>query len=169
MKNFATFTPSFSCLMLLSLLIMSTNPASGQTQSLSEEVKAKVRAEIEERHLQEQKAFIEGDCDKVVSFYSDQATLYANGRRIDSLQTFRKFCSMIPRPFRGEGEPSNISDSFHVLSENAAHFVRTIDFQPSKNDPHSFRGEVVTKVWARTYDGWKIVHLHSSVHTLPDE
>lgn len=169
MKNLAKITPSFFYLTLLLLLLVSTIPTPGQTQTLSEEAEATVLAEIEEQHRQEQNAFIEGDCEKVVSFYSDEATIYANGRRIDSLQAFRKFCSMIPRPFRDEGEPSNISDSFHVLSENAAHFVRTINFQPSNDDPRSFRGEVVTKVWSRTNDGWKIVHLHSSVHPVSDE
>lgn len=162
MKNLAKNTASFFCMILL--LLVGTVPALGQTQSLTEEVKTAVLAEIEEQHRQEQKAFVEGDCDKVVSFYSDQATLYANGRQIDSLETFRKFCSRIPRPFTGEGEPSNISDSFHVLSENAAHFVRTIDFESSDDKPRSLKREVVTKVWFRTNNGWKIVHFHSSVH-----
>lgn len=169
MKNLARNTTSIFYLTLLSLLSMGTIPALGQTKILTDEVKAAVRAEIEEQHKREQKAFIEGDCDMVVSIYSDQATLYANGRQIDSLQTFREFCSRIPRPFSGESARTRISDNFYVLSENAAYFVRTINFESADDEPTTFKKEVVTKVWQKTNDRWKIVHFHSTVHSISDE
>lgn len=130
---------------------------------------AAVRAEIEERHRQEQKAFVGGDCETVVSFYGDEATIYANGRRIDSLQAFQEFCSSIPRPFRGRGGKPKINDTFHVLSDSVVYFVRTIDFAPTDDESSVFKREVVTKVWSRTDDGWKIVHFHSSVHEVSKE
>ncbi len=169
MKSSITYTSSLFCLFLLFLLSVSALPALSHAHSLTDEVEAAVRAKVEEQHRQEQKAFIEGDCETVVSFYSDQATIYANGRRNDSLQAFRAFCSRIPRPFTREGKPPEITNNFYVLSENAAHFVRTIDFEPADEESPAFKREVVTKVWQKTNDGWKIVHFHSSVHSVSKE
>lgn len=135
-----------------------------QAQPSTGEVDAVVRAEIEKRHKQEQEAFVEGNCDEVVSFYSADGTIFANGRRVPSLQAFREFCSKIPRPF--EGGPGKITDSFHVLSENAAYFVRTINLEPADENSSTFNREVITKVWSKTDEGWKIVHFHSSVQSV---
>ncbi len=159
-----TLTSLFN-LILLSLLTVITLPAMSYAQSLTDEIKEAVRAEIGELHQQEQKAFIDGDCETVISFYSDEATIYLAGRKVD-LPQLLQFCSKIPRPFQRDGATPGISDNFYVLSENIAHFVRTIDFEPSEDDPSSFKREVITKVWSRTNDEWKIVHFHSSVHSL---
>ncbi len=169
MKNLARNKTSFFYLTLLLLLSVGTIPALGQTKTLTDEVKAVVRAEIEEQHKREQKAFIEGDCDMVASFYSDKATRYANGRLITSLEEGREYCKRIPRPFGEKGARSKISDNFYVQSENAAYFIRTIDFESADDVSSTYKREVVTKVWQKTIDGWKIVHFHSSVHSISNE
>jgi imidazolonepropionase-like amidohydrolase len=56
-----------------------------QAQPSGDGLEAAVRAEVEEQHRREQKAFVEGDCEMVVSFYSDEATIYRGGRRVDDL------------------------------------------------------------------------------------
>ncbi len=169
MKNLARNTKLFFNVAPLLLLFICTDPALGQTQTLTEENKAEVRAEIEEQHQQEQKAFIEGDCDTVASFYSEEATRYLNGRPITSQEEAKEFCKKIPRPFSAKGAGPKISDNYYILSENAAHFVRTIDFEPADEDSPAYKREVVTKVWSRKDSGWKIVHFHSSVHSIVDE
>lgn len=168
MKNLAKITPRLFNLMLLILLLKSTIPTLGQTQMLMEEDKLAIQAEIEEHHKREQTAFIEGDCDTVSSFYSEEATRYLNGKPITSQEEAKEFCSKIPRPFSAKGVRPKISDNYYILSENAAHFVRTIDFEPADDNSPTFKREVVTKVWSRTNDGWKIVHFHSSVHSISD-
>jgi imidazolonepropionase-like amidohydrolase/ketosteroid isomerase-like protein len=140
-----------------------------QAQPSGDDLEAAVRAEVEEQHRREQKAFVEGDCETVVSFYSDEATIYRGGRRVDDLSEALEFCRKLPRPFTREGEPPEISDRFYVLSGNAAHFVRTIDFAPVAEESPAFKREVVTKVWLKTNDGWKIVHFHSSTHTVSND
>ncbi len=167
MKNLAD-TPSFLYLILMLLVISNTGNALSQTKTLAKEIQAQVKAEIETQHRQEQEAFIKGDCDKVASFYSDEATRYLNGR-LTSPEEGREFCNKIPRPFTREGQPPKITDNFYVLSDNAAHFVRTIDFEPTDNESPAFKREVVTKVWEKLNDEWKIVHFHSSVHSILDD
>jgi hypothetical protein len=56
-----------------------------------------------------------------------------------------EFCRKLPRPFGQRYGSPEINDAFQVLSVNAVYFVRTIDFQPADEDPHSFKREVVTK------------------------
>jgi ketosteroid isomerase-like protein len=158
-----TLTSLFN-LILFSLLTVITLPAMSFAQSLADEIEEAVRAEVLEQHRLEQKAFIEGDCETVISFYDDEATIYREGRRVE-MPEILEFCKKVPRPFRSEGGP-HISDSFYVLSENAAHFVRTIDLEPADDNPSSFKREVITKVWFKTANGWKIVHFHSSVHSI---
>ncbi len=169
MKKLAKNPTIFFYLILLFLTLLSSIPALGQTQTLTNEVKDAVRAEIEEQHKQEQKAFIEGECDTVVSFYSDEATRYLNGRPVTSREESREFCNKIPRPFSPKSARPKISDSYYVLSENVAYVVRTIDFEPAEDKSPAFKREVVTKVWSRTNYGWKIVHFHSSVHSISEE
>ncbi|NEZ03109.1 hypothetical protein G4Y73_02965 [Wenzhouxiangella sp. XN201] len=153
------------CSVLLCVLVVGTVPTLSHAHSLTDEVEAAVRAEVEEQHRQEQKAFIEGDCDKVASFFSDEATRYLGGRRVNLMEGL-EFCRNLPRPFGQKSGSPEINDAFHVLAEDAVYFIRTIDFQPSDDDPRSFKREVVTKVWQKTNDEWKIVHFHSSVHSV---
>jgi ketosteroid isomerase-like protein len=161
MKTLTT-RPNLIILYLISLI---TIPTLCQAQSVTDEIKAMVLTEIQEQHRLEQKAFIEGDCETVISFYDDDATIYRMGRLVDTLELL-EFCRKIPRPFSGGGTTSEINDNFFVLSENAVHFVRTIDIEPADDDPSSFKREVITKVWFKSAKGWKIVHFHSSIHPV---
>lgn len=165
MRYSISHTTSYFYPLFLCFLTASTVPALSYAHSLTDEVEAAVRAEVGEQHRQEQKAFIEGDCDKVGSFYSDDATRYLRGRRI-SLQEGLEFCRKLPRPFGQRYGSPEINDTFQVISDNVVYFVRTIDFQPSNDDPSSFKREVVTKVWRKSNDAWKIVHFHSSMHSI---
>lgn len=124
-----------------------------------------VRAEIKAVHKAEQKAFIEGDCEKVVSYFDEEVHMYTNGRQVPSVKALQAFCNRIPRPFKEEGE---ISDSYEALSESIAYTVRKIEFPPGSEDAESHKREVVTKIWSRTPSGWKIVHFHSSVNAVPN-
>lgn len=153
--------------LLVEYIIDALSDAS-HAQPSGDDFEAAVRTEVEEQHRREQKAFIEGDCDTVASFYSDEATRYLAGRRVSLLEAL-EFCKSLPRPFGQRYGSPEISDAFQVLSDNAVYFIRTIDFQPSDDDPHSFKREVVTKVWKKSNDEWKIVHFHSSVHSISEK
>lgn len=168
MRSLITYTFSYFCLILLILLSLSMVPAV-IAQPLKAETETMVRAQIEEEHRREQNAFIEGDCNTVVSFYSDEATIYRDGRRVEDMSDTLEFCRNLPRPFTRVGGQPEISDSFYVLSENAVHFVRTIDFAPTSDESPAFKREVITKVWEKLNGEWKIVHFHSSVHSVSDE
>ena len=106
---------------------------------------------------------MEGDCAKVTSFFDEDVTFYANGRRVPSLQFLRGFCEQIPRPFEGGAD---ITDEIRVLSETSAYILRTIEFEPESVESESHRREVVTQVWAQRPSGWTIVYFHSSVSTV---
>lgn len=71
----------------------------------------------------------------------------------------------IPRPF---DEGGDIRDSAHVVSGTAAYSVRHIDLPPDDESSGSHKREVITKIWSKTPSGWKIVHFHASVGTVPD-
>lgn len=133
------------------------------SQPLTDNTQESVRVEIENQHRQEQKAFADGECGKVVSFFDEKATIYANGRRISSLEVLKDFCNRVPRPFEGGGK---IDDEIYVLSESAAHHIRVIDLEPEGEEGLTFKKEVITKVWSKTPAGWKIVHFHSSINTV---
>lgn len=150
--------------LLLSLLTLLIVPISAlQAQPLTDEVRETVLAEIESLHNQEQKAFIEGDCGKVISFYDKNATIYTRGGQMPSLEVFRSFCKQIPRPFDDQGK---MDDKFIVLSEKSAYFLRTIDIKSDKEKTSAIKREIITKIWGKTPEGWKILHFHSSVHTV---
>lgn len=158
----------FYCLIIFYSLSMIALPLSGNELPPKEKNEERVRVEIEKQHRMEQKAFMEGDCDAVISFYSDEASIFLAGRPVDTQQLL-EFCNKVPRPFRGEGAAPEITDNIYVQSENTAYFVRTIDFGPADDDPLSLKREVITKIWSRTNDGWKIVHFHSSVHSVQNQ
>ncbi len=133
---------------------------------MTNEVRKAVLNEIESLHKQEQKAFVGGDCEKLMSFYDEYGTFYTGGR-IRTQEERLNFCEQIPRPFRDpNGDKPKIDDRFYVLSETSAYIVRTIDFKPERNESSTFKREVVTKIWSKTSAGWKIVHFHASTHTV---
>lgn len=126
---------------------------------------AEIRAEINHLHTMEQEAFKKGDCEKTISFFDENVTFYANGRRAPSLEFILSFCKQIPRPFEESG---TISDTTFVLSEKSAYTLRRIEFMPEDESTDSFNREIITKIWSKTPAGWKIVHFHSSVSSVPN-
>ena len=65
--------------------------------------------------------------------------------------------SEIPRPFPETGDKQT---RIVPMSRDAAYIVRTMRF------PGTPRVEVVTKIWRRRADGWKMVHFQSTVVDL---
>lgn len=111
------------------LLIAVTLPATGiSAQDLSSALKEEIRTEIESLHRQEQKAFVDGDCEKVISFYKKDVTFFTNGKKITSLDTVRDFCKRVSRPFTkpGDQKPS-IDEQTFILSRSAAYTVKIIN------------------------------------------
>lgn len=123
----------------------------------------KVKLQIEALTLKEQNAFKAGDCETVMSLMADNIVFYANGRNVPSKDMINAFCQRIPRPFK-ETAVSNLE--IHVLNENAGFVVRTLEFD---KDDHIKVKEVVTKIWSNTIDGWKMVHLQSTVKEVPKD
>jgi ketosteroid isomerase-like protein len=131
---------------------------------LSADEKEKIKAQIVELNRQEREAFTNGDCDKVISFFDKNVSFYANGRKAPSLEFIHNFCNRIKRPFEKGAE---INDQVTVLSETVANNVKFIELPLKTPDDKTRNVEVVTRIWNKTSEGWKIVHFHSSVTTLP--
>ncbi len=112
---------------------------------------------------EEQAAFKEGDCDKVQSLMAEDITFYANSRKV-SFEQVGKFCRSMKRPF-GAGRPP-ISDTVtpYKVSETLGYTVRELRFH---GKDERVVHEVVTKIWSKGEDGWKMIHFQSTV--LPEK
>ena len=117
-----------------------------------------VRTELRSVVEQEKEAFANGDCVTVLAMMDDNITFYPNGNPPLPKAVIAKFCEKIPRPF-----PEAVKDeiSIHPLTSHAAYVVRTLEYP--KDEKVKIR-EVVTKIWKKTGDTWKITHLHSTVN-----
>lgn len=91
----------------------------------------------------------------------ENITFYANGRHAPSKEMISMLCQKIPRPFNELG-----SENLEVypLTANSGYVVRKLEYD--KNDRIKVK-EVVTKIWKKSNDQWKIVHLHSTVKEVP--
>jgi ketosteroid isomerase-like protein len=119
-----------------------------------------VKGEINIAVTNEQNAFKNGDCDKVLEIMDDNITFLANGKRIPSKEIIGNFCNAIKRPFRN---PILDKLDIYPLSNITAYTVRTLEYQKSETSKiHEF----VTKIWKKIDDQWKIVHLHSTVKEI---
>ncbi len=108
---------------------------------------------------EEQAAFKDGDCDRVESMISEEVTFYANGRRMSHAQV-GKFCRSIPRPFGAGRSPIEDLTTPYVINDELGYTVR--DFKWHDKDERVVH-EVVTKIWAKGEEGWKIIHFQSTV------
>ncbi|MTI20748.1 hypothetical protein E1176_06925 [Fulvivirga sp. RKSG066] len=135
------------------LLISSTAIA----QNFTQKEKEKIKQEIEQLSAAEQNAFEIGECEKVADFFDEDVVFYAAGRKAPSVQFIQNFCSRIPRPFEKAGE---ITEDIYVMSPSVVHTIKVIELAEKK------QREVVTKIWHKTTDGWKIIHFHSSINQL---
>lgn len=109
--------------------------------------------------MEEQKAFKEGDCEKVKSLIAKEITFYANSRRM-SRDEVVKFCRTIKRPFGAGRAPIEDTITRYMINENLGYTVR--DFRWQDENERVFH-EVVTKIWSKDDDGWKIIHFQSTV------
>ena len=98
-----------------------------------------------------------GDCQTLINLLTDDVTFYLNGRKAPSKEMIFGFCNNVPRPFE---QPSNITTDYLPLSQNSAYVVRTMEFSKEEK---VYKKEIVTKIWIRGEDGWKMAHLHSTI------
>ncbi len=130
------------------------------SQQFNEE---EVRKEIEEVNREEQTAFLEGDCDKLVSLMADDIQFYANGNKAPSKLVIKKFCENMPRPFK---KSADRTVTIHVLSPESAYLINELTIP---REDGSVQKEYVTKIWKKEADGWKMTHLHSTVKVVQSE
>ncbi len=107
----------------------------------------------------EQKAFEEGDCDKVISLMSEDITFYANSRKMSRAQV-DKFCRSIPRPFGAGKAPISDTLTPYRVGENLGYTVRDFRWEDKNN---RVIHEIVTKIWRKSDTGWSMVHFQSTV------
>jgi len=109
--------------------------------------------------LEEQDAFKEGDCDKVESLIAKEVSFYANSRRMSREQVVN-FCWSIKRPFGAGRAP--ISDTITPYRIGETHGYTVRDFKWHDENERVVH-EVVTKIWSKDEDGWKMIHFQSTV------
>ena len=111
----------------------------------------------------EQQAFKDGDCEKVESMLADDVTFFANNRKMTREQV-GNFCRSIKRPFGAGRDPIEDTITPFLLTENLGYTVRDFRWH---NENERVIHEVVTKIWAKEEDGWKMIHFQSTV--LPEK
>ena len=121
-----------------------------------EDVKS-IIIELSEREIN---AFKSGDCATMINLFADNITFYANGRKAPNKEMILGFCKRIPRPFE---EPSYLQTEYIPISNNSAYLIRTMEFSDGEKVN---KKEVVTKIWIKGKDGWKISHLHSTIKKI---
>ena len=108
---------------------------------------------------EEQQAFKDGDCDHVDSILDPDVVFYMNTRPANAEQVSR-FCRTIKRPFgAGRGPIDDKLEAFQT-SEDSGYTVRVFRWYDKNEQVVS---EIVTKIWKKKEDGWKIVHFQSTV------
>lgn len=117
---------------------------------------AATHEQLTEMDRLEQEAFVEGNCDELLEHLADDISFYMTGRKVTK-DAVGDFCRRIPRPFPETGEKKT---RIEAVSPDAGYVVRTMTF------PGTPRVEVVTKIWRRRAEGWKMVHFQSTVTDL---
>jgi len=125
-----------------------------------------ILAEIIELDEIRRQAMREGDCEKLVTFFDDRFSFYVNGREFPSLDAIVEGCRQIPRPFPPD---EIIIDEFYLLSEKAVYNLIVLEFEPRREEFGDLAREVITRIWNKTDQGWRIVHMHVSINEVPDE
>ena len=108
---------------------------------------------------EEQGAFEQGDCDKVESMIAQDVTFYANGRKMNREQV-GKFCRSIKRPFGAGRAPIEDTVTPYLIDENLGYTIRDFRWQ---DENQRVVHEVVTKIWSKGENGWKMIHFQSTV------
>ncbi len=108
---------------------------------------------------EEQEAFREGDCDKVLSLMAEDITFYTNSRKM-SREQIGKFCRSMERPFSAGRTPISDTITPYKVSETLGYTVREFRFH---NKDDRVVQETVTKIWLKGEDGWKMIHFQATV------
>jgi ketosteroid isomerase-like protein len=119
-----------------------------------------VKTQIIEMNDKEMGAFKSGDCKTFIDLIADDATFYLDGRKAPKKEMIFGFCNRVPRPFE---KASNVTIDFFPTSKNSAYVIRIMEFS---KDEKVYKKEIVTKIWLKGDDGWKISHLHSTIKEL---
>ena len=143
-------------IVLSSILLLGTIPTLNAQKENLESVKAKIM-ELSEMEID---AFKKGDCETMANLLDDNISFYANGRKAPNKEMILGFCNRIPRPFE---KPSYLTSEYIPISNNSAYVIRIMEFS---KDGKVYKKEIVTKIWVKGIDGWKIVHLHSTIKEL---
>lgn len=143
----------------LFILAAVTIPFTGiSAQELPIEIEETIRTEIISANKAERDAFMQGDCEKVGSFFEPDASFEVNGIKSESVNFILDICEEIPRPFEAR-EFKNV-DIF-VYSETSAHQIEYS--QSEATESSEFQGDLALRVWSKKPEGWKIIHLYSTV------
>lgn len=135
-------------------------------QVLSDVQRETISAEIEAIQNQRNQAFVEGDCERVVELFDERVTFYTRGRHVPSLQAVLNFCRQVERPF---SETAVRRTRINVLADNAAYVIQNFEFASDSAEGGSvMMHEVITSVWSKGRDGWKVVHFHVSIDPVPN-
>ncbi|NNE32421.1 MAG: hypothetical protein HKN40_08635 [Winogradskyella sp.] len=105
-------------------------------------------------------AFRTGDCQTMSDLIDENATYYLDGMKAPSKDMIIGFCNRIQRPFE---KPSNVTTNYFPISNKSAYTIRIMEFAKEGN---VYKKEIVTKIWVKGEDGWKISHLHSTIKKL---
>jgi len=147
-------TMKIQVLFMLMLLLGAITTVYGQDGN-SESVKAKIM-ELSKIEID---AFRNGECETMLNLFDDNISFYANGKKA-SKEMVLGFCKQIPRPFE---KPSHLDTEYIPISSTSAYVIRIMDFS---KDGIVYKKEIVTKIWVKGINGWKIVHLHSTIKEL---
>lgn len=116
-----------------------------------------VKSKIIELSEIEINAFKNGDCETLIDLFSDDLTFFTDGRKAPGKEMILSFCKRVPRPFE---KPTLIETEYIPISKNAAYVIRVMEFS---KDGEIYKKEIVTKIWIKGINGWKITHLHSTI------
>ncbi len=117
-----------------------------------------VKTEIQQMNEKEQYAFINGNCEELMTLMDKNITFIINGRKAPNKGFIMNMCQKMPRPF---GKPALSDTKIYALTKDSGYVVRMMEL--AKDDGIIYRKEVITKIWIRTKNGWKMTHLHSTV------
>jgi ketosteroid isomerase-like protein len=127
----------------------------------SDPLQTTVRAELEALERERAAAFVSGECEKVVSFFDPEVVAYINGRRIPSTTAMLEACKRVTRPFPTDDATAN---QIRVLGDTAAFTLQVFELQPAEDGV--MRREVITRLWSKIDERWRIVHLHVSINEV---
>ena len=143
------------------LCVLSPALAAG---TFTSEEKASVQQQIREALTAEQEAFTTGGCVAALPYFADREQLFvSNGRSLPSLDAMRKVCSGRPARWAGAETRETLEHLVHATSPSTGY---TVSRYRTPDGPTAT--QIITKIWEKAPEGWRIVHAHESVRSVPD-